>query len=96
MEFNCHIRGFQIRRLFPSPSWFGQEGHTATKKTLMDRQLVTEQDFLKNESVTMTKRKILETKCCWRLVVYHMLVGSSRPYPRLIVEENDDDDDDDE
>ena len=45
----------------------------------------------------MTKQEISKWKCRWRLAIYLMLLGSSRPYPRLIVEENgcsDDNDDD--
>ena len=34
----------------------------------------------------MTKREV--PKCCYRLIVYLMLLGSSCPYPWFIVEEN--------
>ena len=37
-------------------------------------------------SVTTTKREV--PKCCQRLIVYLMLLGSSRPYPWFILEEN--------
>ena len=45
-----------------------------------------EMGLSRNGSVTMTKREV--PKCCYRLIVYLMLLGSSRPYPWFILEEN--------
>ena len=43
--------------------------------------IVTKSGFLENGSVTMTNREIPKWKCCSRLVVHLVLLGSSCPYP---------------
>ena len=50
------------------------------------------------QDIIIDKQKVFNVifESCWRLVVYFMLLGSSCPYPRLILKENgllDDDDD---
>ena len=59
-------------------------------------ELVSEREFHEMEASLWLNEEVSKWKCCWRLVVYFMLLGSSRPYPWMILEENGHSNNDDE
>ena len=76
----------RFQRLFPNPSWlvWGRASRhqklAPTFPWLDNCLMVTKRDFLKTEASLWLNEK---SRVSLRLVVYLMLLGSSRPYPWL-------------
>ena len=94
----------RFQRLFPNPSWlvWGRASRyqklAPTFPGIDSCLMVTKRDFLEMEASLWLNGK--SQNVAKGVIVYLMLLGSSRPYPWFILEENgrwtDDDDDDDD